>query len=303
MKKNILLIVLLIFSILFFLRDSNQIEIIYPETRTILQEDDYHGIVVNDPYRWLEDMESDEVQNWIFEQQSLTKSYIDQIPFIDQIEKKLKERWNYPRMSTPFHHGNRYFFYKNTGLQNHSVLYCKDGLNGEEKIVLDPNLLSEDGSLSISMISVSKNGKLLAYGVSKSGSDWDEYYVMNIDTGEKYTDHLKWIKFSKAHWLPDGSGFFYSRYPIPSIGSEYKNQNHFNKLYLHKIGTDQNEDILIYEDSEHPDYGFYTWITDDEKYQILGIWSGANDYNLLYYKKFGSTDKFYPIIDNWIGNF
>ena len=127
--------------------------------------------------------------------------------------------------------------------------------------------------------------------------------MRNIDTGEIFSDHLKWIKFSKAYWLPDGSGFSYSRYPEPIIGSEYKNQNHFNKLYLHKIGTEQSEDILIYEDLEHPDYGFYTWITDDEKYQILGVWSGANDYNLLYYKKFGSTNKFSPIVDEWIGDF
>ena len=303
MKKNMFLIVLLILSVLFFIKDSNQLDIMYPETKISLHEDDYHGVIVKDPYRWLEDMESEEVKNWILDQQSLTDSYIEQIPFVDQIENRLKERWNYPKMTTPFHRDDRYFFYKNTGLQNHSVLFYKDGLNGKEKIVLDPNLLSEDGSLSISMISVSKDGKLLAYGLSKSGSDWDEYYVMNIDTGEIFSDHLKWIKFSKAYWLPDGSGFYYSRYPEPTIGSEYKNQNHFNKLYLHKIGTEQSEDILIYEDLEHPDYGFYTWITDDEKYQILGVWSGANDYNLLYYKKFGSTNKFSPIVDDWIGDF
>ena len=303
MKKNIFLIVLLFLSVVFFLSNSNQTDIMYPETKISLHQDDYHGMVVKDPYRWLEDMDSDEVKNWIDDQQSLTESYIEQIPFIDQIENRLKERWNYPKMTTPFHRYDRYFFYKNTGLQNHSVLYYKDSLNGKEKILLDPNLLSEDGSLSISMVSVSKNGKLLAYGVSESGSDWDEYYVMNIDTGEIFSDHLKWIKFSKAYWLPDGSGFYYSRYPEPEIGSEYKNQNHFNKLYLHKIGTKQSEDILIYEDSEHPDYGFYTWITDDEKYQILGVWSGANDNNLLYYKKFGSTNEFIPIIDDWIGDF
>ena len=303
MLKNLFLIILFFFLLVFFLKDLNQIDIVYPVTKKSLQEDDYHGTVVKDPYRWLEDMESDEVKKWINEQQSLTESYIDQIPFIDQIEERLKERWNYPRMTTPFHRNGRYFFYKNTGLQNHSVLYYQDGLNGEEKIVLDPNLLSDDGSLSISMVSVSKDGKLLVYGVSESGSDWDEYYVMNIDTGEKFPDHLKWIKFSRAYWHPDGSGFYYSRYPKPDFGNEYKNQNQFNKLYFHKIGTNQSEDILVYEDLEHPDYGFYSWITDDEKYQMLGIWSGANDNNLLYYKKIGSTGEFLPIIDDWIGDF
>ena len=303
MKLNKLVLVVSVFFLVLSCINNNKNKIVYPYTKTVAQEDDYHGTIVKDPYRWLEDMDSEEVKDWIFEQQKLTESYIDQIPQIVEIENKLKERWNYPRMSLPFHRNNRYFFYKNSGLQNHSVLYYKDGLNGEEKILLDPNILSEDGSLSISMVSVSKDGKLLAYGVSKSGSDWDEYFVKDIDTGENFTDHLKWIKFSKAYWLPDGSGFFYSRYPEPLEGDEFKNQNQFNKLYLHRIGTEQSKDSLIYEDSSNPDYGFYSWVTDDEQYQILGVWSGSNNNNLLYYKKKGSKEKFQPIIDEWIGDF
>ena len=303
MKLNKLVLVVSVFFLVLSCINNNKNKIVYPYTKTVAQEDDYHGTIVKDPYRWLEDMDSKEVKDWIFEQQKLTESYIDQIPQIVEIENKLKERWNYPRMSLPFHRNNRYFFYKNSGLQNHSVLYYKDGLNGEEKILLDPNILSEDGSLSVSMVSVSKDGKLLAYGISKSGSDWDEYFVKDIDTGKNFADHLKWIKFSKAYWLPDGSGFFYSRYPEPLEGDEFKNQNQFNKLYFHRIGTEQSKDSLIYEDSLNPDYGFYSWVTNDEQYQILGVWSGSNNNNLLYYKKKGSKEKFQPIIDEWIGDF
>ena len=303
MKLNKLVLVVSVSFLVLSCINNNKNKIVYPYTKTVAQEDDYHGTIVKDPYRWLEDMDSKEVKDWIFEQQKLTESYIDQIPQIVEIENKLKERWNYPRMSLPFHRNNRYFFYKNSGLQNHSVLYYKDGLNGEEKILLDPNILSEDGSLSVSMVSVSKDGKLLAYGISKSGSDWDEYFVKDIDTGENFADHLKWIKFSKAYWLPDGSGFFYSRYPEPLEGDEFKNQNQFNKLYFHRIGTEQSKDSLIYEDSLNPDYGFYSWVTNDEQYQILGVWSGSNNNNLLYYKKKGSKEKFKPIIDEWIGDF
>ena len=303
MKLNKLVLVVSVSFLVLSCINNNKNKIVYPYTKTVAQEDDYHGTIVKDPYRWLEDMDSKEVKDWIFEQQKLTESYIDQIPQIVEIENKLKERWNYPRMSLPFHRNNRYFFYKNSGLQNHSVLYYKDGLNGEEKILLDPNILSEDGSLSVSMVSVSKDGKLLAYGISKSGSDWDEYFIKDIDTGENFADHLKWIKFSKAYWLPDGSGFFYSRYPEPLEGDEFKNQNQFNKLYFHRIGTEQSKDSLIYEDSLNPDYGFYSWVTNDEQYQILGVWSGSNNNNLLYYKKKGSKEKFQPIIDEWIGDF
>jgi len=264
--------------------------------------DNYHGTPVADPYRWLEDLDSPEVLQWAHAQQDITQTYLDKIPFTAKFEKSLTTKWNYARMSTPSHRGNRYFYYRNTGLQNHSVLYYKDGLNGEENILLDPNSFSEDGSASLSMTSISKDGNLIAYGISQSGSDWDEYFVKNIDTDEIYRDHLKWIKFSDASWLPDGSGFFYSRYPEPK-GDAYEDANQFNKLYLHKIGNTQSEDELIYEDPNHPDYGFFSWITEDEQYQILGAWSGANDFNLLYFREFGSTDDFIPIIDKWLGDF
>ncbi len=205
-------------------------------------------------------------------------------------------------MSMPFRKGERYFYFRNSGLQNHSILYYKNGLEGEEKLLLDPNTFSEDGSKSLSMTSVSKDGRYIAYGISQSGSDWDEYFVYDIEEGKKLNDHLKWIKFSDASWLPDGSSFYYSRYPRPS-GDEYEDQNQHNKLYLHKLGDDQHQDKLVYEDVNNPGYGFFTFITEDEQYQILGIWSGANDHNLLYYRHFNSDEEFIPIIKEWLSDF
>ena len=281
---------------------TKQNTITYPQTRTINQVDNYFGTTVSDPYRWLEDLDSKEVLNWAHSQQDVTQKYLDKIPFTDKIDNILKSNWDYERMGMPFHRKNRYFYYHNTGLQNHSILYYKDGINGDAKVLLDPNTFSEDGSESLSMVSVSKDGNTLAYGISQSGSDWDEYFIMDITSGKKYDDHLKWIKFSSASWLPDGSGFYYGRYPKPT-GDEFEDQNQNNKLYLHRIGTSQDEDELVYEDPSNPDYGFYSWVTKDEKYQILGVWSGANDHTLLFYRQFKSLGEFLPIIDEWKGDF
>ena len=281
---------------------TKQNTITYPQTRTINQVDNYFGTTVSDPYRWLEDLDSKEVLNWAHSQQDVTQKYLDKIPFTDKIDNILKSNWDYERMGMPFHRKNRYFYYHNTGLQNHSILCYKDGINGDAKVLLDPNTFSEDGSESLSMVSVSKDGNTLAYGISQSGSDWDEYFIMDITSGKKYDDHLKWIKFSSASWLPDGSGFYYGRYPKPT-GDEFEDQNQNNKLYLHRIGTSQDEDELVYEDPSNPDYGFYSWVTKDEKYQILGVWSGANDHTLLFYRQFKSLGEFLPIIDEWKGDF
>ena len=281
---------------------TKQNTITYPQTRTINQVDNYFGTTVSDPYRWLEDLDSKEVLNWAHSQQDVTQKYLDKIPFTDKIDNILKSKWDYERMGMPFHRKNRYFYYHNTGLQNHSILYYKDGINGDAKVLLDPNTFSLDGSESLSMVSVSRDGNTLAYAISKSGSDWDEYFIMDITSGKKYDDHLKWIKFSSASWLPDGSGFYYGRYPKPT-GDEFEDQNQNNKLYLHRIGTSQDEDELVYEDPSNPDYGFYSWVTKDEKYQILGVWSGANDHTLLFYRQFKSLGEFLPIIDEWKGDF
>ena len=281
---------------------TNQKNITYPQTRTVDQVDDYFGTKISDPYRWLEDLDSKEVLDWANSQQDVTQQYLDKIPFTNKIETILKSKWDYERIGMPFHRKNRYFYYHNSGMQNHSILYYKEGIDGDAKVLMDPNLLSGDGSKSLSMVSVSKDGKSLAYGISQSGSDWDEYFIIDVASGKHYDDHLKWIKFSEASWLPDGSGFYYSRYPELD-GGEFEDQNQNNKLYLHVLGTAQNQDQLVHEDLNNPDYGFYSWVTKDEKYQILGIWSGANDHTLLFYREFGASSDFLPIINEWKGDF
>ena len=281
---------------------TKQKTVTYPHTRTINQVDNYFGTKVSDPYRWLEDLDSEEVLDWAHSQQDVTQQYLDKIPFTNKIETILKSKWDYERMGMPFHRENRYFYYHNSGLQNHSILYHKEGINGDAKVLIDPNSFSGDGSKSLSMVSVSKNGKSVAYGISQSGSDWDEYFIMDVVSGKHYDDHLKWIKFSEASWLPDGSGFYYGRYPEPN-GDEFEDQNQNNKLYLHLLGSSQDEDELIYEDPNNPDYGFYSWVTKDEKYQILEVWSGANDHTLLFYREFGASSDFLPIINEWKGDF
>jgi prolyl oligopeptidase len=281
---------------------TNQKNITYPQTRTVHQVDDYFGTKISDPYRWLEDLDSKEVLDWAHSQQDVTQQYLDKIPFTNKIETILNSKWDYERMGMPFHRKNRYFYYHNSGMQNHSILYYKEGIDGDAKVLMDPNLLSGDGSKSLSMVSVSKDGKSLAYGISQSGSDWDEYFIMDVASGKHYDDHLKWIKFSEASWLPDGSGFYYGRYPEPD-GGEFEDQNQNNKLYLHLLGTAQNQDQLVHEDLNNPDYGFYSWVTKDEKYQILGVWSGANDHTLLFYREFGASSHFLPIINEWKGDF
>ena len=296
------ILVLCIIGLLSMSCASKQKTVTYPQTRIVNQVDDYFGTKVSDPYRWLEDLDSEEVLDWAHSQQDVTQQYLDKIPFTDKIDQILKSKWDYERMGMPFHRENRYFYYHNTGLQNHSILYYKDGINGNAKVLLDPNLFSGDGSKSLSMVSVSKDGKSLAYGISQSGSDWDEYFIMDVVSGDHYDDHLKWIKFSEASWLPDGSGFYYGRYPEPN-GDEFEDQNQNNKLYVHRLGTSQDEDELVYADPNNPDYGFYSWVTKDEKYQILGAWSGANDHTLLFYREFGVSSDFLPIVNEWKGDF
>jgi prolyl oligopeptidase len=242
--------------------------LIYPETRKVDTVTDYFGTKIADPYRWLEDDRSAETAEWVKKENAVTNDYLSKITFRDKIKKRLGEIWNFEKQTTPFKKGSYYFFYKNDGVQNQSVLYVKEGLNGKAKVLLDPNTFSADGTISLSGISLSKDAKYLAYGLSKAGSDWNEYYVMEVATGKKLGDHIEWMKFSGVDWK--GTGFYYSAYDAPT-GSELSGKNEFNKLYYHKLGDDQKKDKLIYEDKQHPKWGFYASITDDERYLLLHI--------------------------------
>jgi len=256
----------------------------YPETPKVNQIDNYHAIQVADPYRWLEDPDSPETQDWIEKQNEVTFSFLEQIAERETIKQRLTELWDYEKYGIPFKRGNRYFFFKNDGLQNQSVLYRLQHLDEEPQVLLDPNQFSEDGTIALSGIAVSDNGQFLAYGISKSGSDWQEWQVRNIETGVDFSDHLKWIKFSGATWTKDNNGFFYSRYDKPPEGEELEQANYYQKLYYHRLGTDQSEDILIYQRRDQKEWMFGTDISDDGRYLIILVRRGTDPRNLVFYQ-------------------
>ena len=246
--------------------------------------DVYHGQAVPDPYRWLEDLDSERTRAWIEAQNQLTFDYLQRIPARQRLLERLTQLWNYEKYSQPFKEGGRYFYFKNDGLQNQSVLYTQESLEAEARVLLDPNTLSEDGTVALSGIAISRDGRYLAYGLSRSGSDWQEWKVRDIETGEDLPDHLRWIKFSGASWRPDGQGFFYSRYDEPPPGREYESANYFQKLYYHRLGTPQSEDLLVYHRPDQKEWGFAGGVTEDGNYLIISVWRGTDPKNLLFYK-------------------
>lgn len=253
----------------------------YPETKKTDVVDGYFGTEVPDPYRWLENDTSPETKAWVKKQNEVTFSYLESIDFRDDIRQRLKSIWDYPKISAPYHKAGYYFLYKNDGLQNQSVLYYKSNIEDEEKILLDPNKLSEDGTVALAGTSVSDDGKYLAYGISRSGSDWKEYYVKEIESGKVLDDKLEWIKFSGVTWFEDG--LFYSRYPEPNEGKALSAENKNNKIYYHALGDNQANDKLVYEDPAHPDWGFSVGTTDDNKYLIISATESTSG-NALYLK-------------------
>lgn len=262
----------------------------YPNSPKVDQIDKYHGIDVPDPYRWLEDPDSDESKAWIEAQNQVTFDYLQHIPKRESIKQRLTKLWDYEKYSVPFKEGDRYFYFKNDGLQNQSVLYTLTALDAEPRELLDPNKLSEDGTVALSGLAISEDGAWMAYGLSTAGSDWQEWYVRNIETGEDTTDRLKWIKFSGASWTHDHKGFFYSRYNEPNEATKLEDLNYFQKLYYHRLGTDQSEDVLIYQRSDQKEWGFSGSVTEDGRYLIVSVWFGTDPRNLIFYKDLSTPD-------------
>src|SRR5437763_839682 len=254
----------------------------YPAARKSDVVDDYHGTRVPDPYRWLEDPDWPESRAWIEAQNRLTAAYLADIPARGTIRERLTKLWNYPKYGAPFRKGRRYFFFKNDGLQNQSVLYQQASLTADPETLLDPNLLSEDCTVALSTLAVSDDGRLLAYGTSAIGSDWEEFRVRDVAEGRDRSDHLKWIKFSGASWTNDGAGFFYSRDPEP-VDKALTDVNRFQRLYYHRLGTDQAQDVLVYERPDQPDWGMNAEVTDDGRYAVLQVWLGTDRRNRVYY--------------------
>ncbi|HEV8481988.1 MAG TPA: prolyl oligopeptidase family serine peptidase [Blastocatellia bacterium] len=262
----------------------------YPESKRMDQVDDYHGTKVADPYRWLEDADSEETRAWVAAQNKLTHSYLDEIPARAQIKERLTKLWNFERFSAPFKEGDRYFYSKNDGLQNQSVIYTTTSLDSRAEVLIDPNNLSSDGTVALTGLEISRDGKLMAYGLSTSGSDWQEWRVRDVETRKDLPDLVKWVKFSSASWTPDGKGFFYSRYDEPNEKTKMAAANYFQKLYFHRVGTLQSEDLLVYERPDQKEWGFGGTVTEDGRYLIISVWKGTDRKNRIYYKDLQARD-------------
>jgi prolyl oligopeptidase len=255
----------------------------YPVARKSDQVDDYHGVKVADPYRWLEDLDSEETRNWVEAENKLSFGYLASIPARNALKERLTKLWNYEKYGIPFKEGNRYFYTRNSGLQNQAVLYTVTSLDGQPQMVLDPNTLSADGTVAVSGMQVSPDGKLLAYSLSASGSDWQEWKVRDVATSKDLSDNLKWVKFSGVSWTRDGKGFFYSRYDEPKADM-LRGTNYFQKVYFHKLGTPQTEDVLVYERPDQKDWLFGGTVTDDGHYLIITVFQGTDVKSRVYYK-------------------
>jgi prolyl oligopeptidase len=256
----------------------------YPAAPKGDQVDDFHGTMVADPFRALENPDSPETKAWIEAENKLTHSYLSQIPERAAIQARLTKLWNYERYSTPYKKGKRYFFRKNDGLQNQSVLYVADSLNGKPRMLLDPNKLSKDGTVALGDFVISDDGKLMAYSIQEAGSDWLTWKLRSVDTGKDLPDIIRWSKFSGASWTKDGKGFFYSRYDEPKAGQELQGSNYFHKLYYHRVGEPQSKDALVYERRDHKEWGFDGNVTDDGRYLIINVWQGSDPRNQIFYK-------------------
>jgi prolyl oligopeptidase len=267
----------------------------YPESKKTDHVDDYHGTEIADPYRWLEDLNSDQTKAWIEAQNKLTFGWLARIPTRESLRKRLTELWNYERYGLPHKKGGRYFYTRNDGLQNQNAVYVVDRLDAKPRLLLDPNTLSADGTVALTNWVASEDGKLLAYGLAGAGSDWQEWHVLDVDSGRKLGDHLKWIKFSRVSWTPDGKGFFYSRYDEPPPGEQYKQANYYHKLYYHRLGEPQEKDPLVYKRDDEKEWGFDGDLTDDGRYLIISVWRGTEQKNQVFYKDYKQPDA--PVVE------
>ena len=298
MHKKLYILIILI-SMVFFPVCQKQEEqprggLEYPITEKVDQVDDYFGTQVADPYRWLEDDQAEDVKAWVQRQNELTFSYLENIPFRQKIRQRLNEVYDYPRYSAPFRAGEYYFFYKNDGLQNQSVIYIQKGLEGEPEVFIDPNILSPDGTIRIGLVGFSKDDKYVTYSRSEAGSDWQELRVMEVASKKELSDQIRWVKFTGAAW--HGNGFYYSGYDKPAEGQELTAMNKFQKIFYHKLGDPQDKNIVVYEDPDHPMRYVSAGVTEDERYMFLYMTEGTHG-NELYFKDLSAKDMdFMPLI-------
>jgi len=256
----------------------------YPETRRTNQVDVLHGVSVTDPYRWLEDDNSPETAAWVEAENAVTFGYLEQIPERAEIKERLTRLWNYERWGLPTEKGGRYFVSRNDGLQNQAVFYALDGLDAQPRVLLDPNMLSADGTVALAGVSVTDDGKWLAYETSTAGSDWEEIRIREVLSGDELPEVIKWVKFSSASWTKDGKGFFYSRYDEPTVAEKLSGANYFHKLYYHRLWTEQSQDELIYDRPDHKDWNLNGEVTDDGNYLIITSSQGTSPRKRVLYR-------------------
>lgn len=274
----------------------------YPKTKRGDQVDVYHGTKVADPYRWLEAdvRESKEVAAWVEAENKVTNAYLEAIPERAAIKKRLTELWNFERFSMPSRKSGLYFYTRNDGLQNQSVLYVADGLKGKPRVLLDPNKWSKDGTVSLAGTAISPEAKYLAYGKSEGGSDWHTWHVLDVRTGKVMSDEIKWIKFSNISWTNDAKGFFYTRYPEPEKGAKFQGLAFNAAVYYHRVGTVQQDDVLVYKRPDHKDWGFGAGVSEDGRYLVISIWKGTDHRNPVVYRDLQEPFAgFVDLIDNF----
>lgn len=273
--------------------------LVYPKTRTVDQIDEVHGVKVADPYRWLEDLDSADTAAWVQAQNEVTFGYLEQIPARTKIHRRLTHLWNFERYGMPFQEGGRYFFSRNDGLQPQAVFYVADALDATPRVLIDPNTLSADGTVALAGLYVREDGQLVVYALAAAGSDWVEFKVRDVDTGQDAADHLKWIKFSGASWTKDGQGFYYARFDEPKE-PKLSDVNYFQKLYYHKLGTPQSEDRLVYHRPDQKEWGFSGDVTEDGRYLVITITRGTERKNRVYYQDLQAPDApITPLLDDF----
>jgi prolyl oligopeptidase len=252
--------------------------ITYPQTRTIEHSDVYHGVEVQDPYRWLEQdvRTAEDVRKWVEAQNDVTFAYLKTIPEREGIRRRLEQLWNFEKYGVPFKEGGRYFYLLNNGLQNQSVLYTQDTLSAAPRVVLDPNTWSKDGTVALAEIEVSPDGNYVAYGVQDGGTDWRTWHVLDLRSGKLLDDRLEWLKYTDASWAADSSGFYYSRYPTPA-GEEFQDLTLNHTVYFHRAGTPQTRDRVVYARPDQAEWGFAPTVTDDGRYLVITVWKGTDE--------------------------
>ncbi|MDP6930139.1 MAG: prolyl oligopeptidase family serine peptidase [Planctomycetota bacterium] len=291
---------------------SNQSRIKLPDTRRGTVTDDYHGTKIHDPYRWLEDQDGEDTASWVEAQNQVTQAFLSVNSKQNVLRERLTELWNYPKAGTPNRHGKWWVQFKNDGLQNQSVLYRGTSVDNIEDILLDPNKLSEDGTVALGGLKFSANGTQLAFSISRSGSDWREWRVLDVASGKELKDVVRWSKFSSVAWSKDGEGFFYQRYPEPKEGETYEAINLTPRLCYHEIGTKQTRDRVIFENPDQPKWGYHPTVTEDGSFLMIHVFEGTDSRNRVAYRSLpdgqvrmllGDFDASYSFLGNDGGKF